>query len=913
MSQPELSVVVCAYNMARELPRTLHSLSAAYQRDIAADDYEVIVVDNGSTPPVDPAVLDGLAGDFRLIRIDDAPPSPVSAINRGLGEARGEIVGVMIDGARLATPGLLHFARRGARLYPRAVVAGLGWYLGLDQQRWAIEGGYDQHREDALLASIEWPSDGYRLYEIGALDESSIDGWFGGLSESNALFMTRDAWTALGGYDERFDAPGGGFANLDLLDRALEPDDARLVVLLGEGTFHQLHGGVATNTRPQVIGESIVGWAAQYEAIRGRAWGAPNPARRSYVGVLPRACLRHFARAIIEPAAAPPLGEQFDRALWTLAPPARPMDPPIAALTDLAWSELWARRFANTAAIARMARRLAPDEPAPQQIAAIAGPWLRGAGDPPAGGEASFFRALGDANRLLGDAASATDAYASALAFDPDHVDAHLGLSQLRMPGETYAVWLGRLHERICPRAYLEIGVAKGHTLALARPPTRAIGVDPEPNPDASFRTETHVFCETSDAFFARPDVRTIVGASDLDLAFIDGLHHFQQALRDFINVEALAHPRTVVALHDTYPLDEVTQRPERERRFYSGDVWKAIWCLRRLRPDLSISTLATPWTGLTIVTGLDPQSRVLTERFDEIVAEAAALDYAEMEPRLPEMLGLTTNDQAAFDAAVAPALSADAGDPPGAVPPTDRYVDLLIRTLANTIYEDVSMHPKQDRAYRSELRREGADWPQAAHTMVGLRRLQNLADLVRRTLDEGVPGDFIETGVWRGGCCILMRGVLAAASVDDRKVYVADSFEGLPPPNAEAYPKDEGLHLEGIAELAVSLEQVKANFDRYGLLDDQVVFVKGWFSQTLPALEAGPFALIRLDGDLYESTYVALEALYPKLSPGGYVIIDDYGAVAQCREAVADYRTQQGIDAPIHTVDWTGAWWRKS
>jgi hypothetical protein len=912
MSQPELSVVVCAYNMAREVPRTLHSLSAIYQRDIAADDYEVIVVDNGSTPPLDPAVLDGLVGDFRLIRIDDASPSPVRAVNRGLAEARGEVVGVMIDGARLATPGLLHFARQGVRLYPRAVVASLGWYLGLDQQRWAIDSGYDRQREDALLASIDWPTDGYRLYEIGALDESSIDGWFGGLNESNALFMARDAWTVLGGYDERFDASGGGFANLDVLIRALALADARLVVLLGDGTFHQLHGGVATNTRPQAIGESVAAWAAQYESIAGRPWAPPNPAERSYLGVLPRACLRHVARAVLEPVESRPLGDQFDRGLWTLAQPPAPADGRAAAVTDLAWSELSARRFANAAAIARIARRCAPDEPAPQQITAIAGPWLRGAGNPPPGAEASFFRALGDANRILGDAASAADAYARALAFDPDHVDAHLGLSHLRMPGEHYAVWLARLHERIRPRAYLEIGVAKGRTLALAQPPTRAIGVDPEPNPDASFRTETHLFCETSDAFFARSDVKSIIGEGNLDLAFIDGLHHFQQALRDFINVEALGHPRSVVAFHDTYPLDEVTQRPERQRRFYSGDVWKAIWCLRRLRPDLSISTLATPWTGLTIVTGLDPASRVLADRFDEVIAEAAALDFAEMEARLPEVLGLASNGVASFEASLARALPLSGVDPSKSAGSTDLYLDLLIRTLANTIYEDVSMHPKQDRRYRWDLRREGADWPQAAHTMVGVRRLENLADLMRRALTEGVPGDFIETGVWRGGCCILMRGVLAATGVLDRKVFVADSFEGLPPPNPEAFPKDESLHLEGIAELAVSLEQVKANFERYGLLDDQVVFVKGWFSQTLPVLEAGPFALIRLDGDLYESTYLALETLYPKVSKGGFVIIDDYGAVPQCREAVADYRALHGIDAPIHTIDWTGAWWRK-
>src|ERR1051326_3397991 len=196
-----LSVVVVAYNMPRELPRTLHSLSAGYQRHVDADDYEVIVVDNGSTPPVDRGTLERLPGNFRLIRIDPAPPSPARAVNRGLAEAKGEAIGVMIDGARLATPGLMHFAVHGARLHRRAVVATLNWYLGYDYQRWAMRCGYDQAQEDALLASIDWPNDGYRLFEIGTVDESCVEGWYHPIAESNALFMRRAAWEELGGME----------------------------------------------------------------------------------------------------------------------------------------------------------------------------------------------------------------------------------------------------------------------------------------------------------------------------------------------------------------------------------------------------------------------------------------------------------------------------------------------------------------------------------------------------------------------------------------------------------------------------------------------------------------------------------------------------------------------------------------
>jgi O-methyltransferase len=239
-------------------------------------------------------------------------------------------------------------------------------------------------------------------------------------------------------------------------------------------------------------------------------------------------------------------------------------------------------------------------------------------------------------------------------------------------------------------------------------------------------------------------------------------------------------------------------------------------------------------------------------------------------------------------------------------------YLDLLIRILTNTIYRDPSTNPTNAGPFQPELRSEGFDWPAVAHTMVGVHRLQNVRELAQRVIDEQIPGDFIETGVWRGGCCILMRGILAASGIRDRKVYVADSFEGLPPPNAELYPQDKGWDLHVYKDLAISLEQVKENFSRYGLLDEQVVFIKGFFSDTLPSLQAGPFSLIRLDGDLYESTYVALEALYPKLSARGFVIIDDYKLILPCRQAVTDYRARMGITAPIQDVDLIGIWWQK-
>ena len=241
-----------------------------------------------------------------------------------------------------------------------------------------------------------------------------------------------------------------------------------------------------------------------------------------------------------------------------------------------------------------------------------------------------------------------------------------------------------------------------------------------------------------------------------------------------------------------------------------------------------------------------------------------------------------------------------------------DLYLDLLIKILTNTVYEDPSIHPSNTGAFQPELRAEGRDWPAIAHTMIGMRRLENVRELAQRVIDEGVPGDFLEAGVWRGGCCILMRGILAVNGITDRKVYVVDSFAGLPPPKPHLFPEDRGLNLDQFTELAVPLEEVKANFDRYALLDEQVMFVKGLFQETLPSLNAGPFSLIRIDGDLYESTLVALRALYPKLSPGGFVIIDDYGAMPACRAAVEDFRIKHRITSPVQVIDWTGIWWRK-
>ncbi len=215
---------------------------------------------------------------------------------------------------------------------------------------------------------------------------------------------------------------------------------------------------------------------------------------------------------------------------------------------------------------------------------------------------------------------------------------------------------------------------------------------------------------------------------------------------------------------------------------------------------------------------------------------------------------------------------------------------------------------------YDAHLREIGQDWPSRAESMIGLRRMRNIQDCIAAIVADDVPGDLIETGVWRGGACIFMKANLKAWGDTTRKVWVADSFQGLPKPNAADFPADAGDRLHEQTGLNVGVAQVRHNFERYGLLDDRVEFLVGWFRDTLPTAPVEQLALMRLDGDMYESTIQAIEALYPRLSPGGFCIIDDFGSHAsQAGAAIHDYRRAHGITEEIVDIDGFGAYWRKS
>jgi len=214
---------------------------------------------------------------------------------------------------------------------------------------------------------------------------------------------------------------------------------------------------------------------------------------------------------------------------------------------------------------------------------------------------------------------------------------------------------------------------------------------------------------------------------------------------------------------------------------------------------------------------------------------------------------------------------------------------------------------------HANKLRTDGRDWPaDQAETMIGLKRLNNLEYCIKDVLKHNVPGDFIETGVWRGGATIFMRAALKAYGDTTRKVWVSDSFQGVPKPDEKSYPMDVDNGMSENKYLMVSLPQVKQNFARYDLLDDQVRFLPGWFRDTLPTAPIDHLAILRVDGDLYESTTEALHYLYPKVSRGGYIIDDDYGALTIAKKAVDDFRKSQGITDELKPIDWTGVYWQK-
>lgn len=271
----DLSVVVIFHNMRREAARTLYSLSKKYQKNANGFTYEVIAIDNGSTEPLERALVKSMRGNFSYVYFDATTPSPCAALNHGVELSRGKLITLCIDGARILSPGILHYSMLAANLYKNPFIYTLGMHIGAKPQPDLAAENYSQVDEDQLIDTVDWKKDGYSLFDISSVALSSGKGYLSSLTESNCVTMRRHVYQKMGGFDEQFKGPGGGLTNLDFFNRVNQISDVQPVMLLGEATFHQFHNGTATNVpRKDHPWESM---AKEYMTIRGKPF---RPYRR---------------------------------------------------------------------------------------------------------------------------------------------------------------------------------------------------------------------------------------------------------------------------------------------------------------------------------------------------------------------------------------------------------------------------------------------------------------------------------------------------------------------------------------------------------------------------------------------------------------------------------------------------------
>jgi len=292
IGKPKLSLVVIVYKMPEQAKKTLLSLSTSYQRGVFPEDYEVIVVENSSSNELGADYINTLEGNFRYFYREESLPTPVFAINFGAQKAKGSTIGIIIDGARMASPGLVYHILKARNISKNAVVAAPGYHIGDQLQQWAVGAGYDEKAEEELLASIEWPKHGYKLFDISVLSGSCSAGSLRPVCESNCFCIPRHIWKQEKGMDPRFTETGGGQANLDLYKRICERPDTELIVLPGEGTFHQYHGGVTTGGTSEEDREIVMqAHFDQYKSIRGEYYKAPQ-VKPTLFGDIPKEALR---------------------------------------------------------------------------------------------------------------------------------------------------------------------------------------------------------------------------------------------------------------------------------------------------------------------------------------------------------------------------------------------------------------------------------------------------------------------------------------------------------------------------------------------------------------------------------------------------------------------------------------------
>lgn len=295
--QPQLSVVLIVYKMSEQAAKTLLSLSPQYQSNIAASDYEVIVVENSSSDELGAKAATQYADNVRYYHRKERGHSPVPAANFGASKVRGKMLAMMIDGARMVSPGLVSTILDAGKINERSIVAVPGYHLGEKLQQEAVNEGYNAAEESKILESIKWPEDGYRLFEISCVSGSCRGGYFRPNAESNCLAMHLSLWQELGGIDARFTETGGGQANPDLYKRSCEHPSTELVITPGEGTFHQFHGGVTTGTLGDVREQHMQNHFEQYRSLRGEYYSPPTTPARLFGKIHPSS-MRFLERSL---------------------------------------------------------------------------------------------------------------------------------------------------------------------------------------------------------------------------------------------------------------------------------------------------------------------------------------------------------------------------------------------------------------------------------------------------------------------------------------------------------------------------------------------------------------------------------------------------------------------------------------
>jgi predicted O-methyltransferase YrrM len=501
-----------------------------------------------------------------------------------------------------------------------------------------------------------------------------------------------------------------------------------------------------------------------------------------------------------------------------------------------------------------------------------------------------------------------------------------------------YISALSLIHNVTKPQRYVEIGCRRGVSLALARCP--ALAIDPDFEIDQTLCAPTKIFRTTSDDFFKAHDLEDELGGA-FDIAFIDGMHLAEFALRDFINLEKYSHPNSIILIDDILPSTPEMATRKRNGTAWTGDVYKIISILQKNRPDLAIEIFDIEMKGLALIRNLNRHSTILSRLLPELVFTLEREDEAF--PNIQKIRNLfnprPVNELSSFlNFQITPFLEQKIKLESDCriVSDANRYFKLIkgsllgdiyldnelrifylmeclngkdkfdydilhdIRNKRNQDYEELKVAKHEGYLFRRKIQNAGF-----SHTMAGRKRLDMLQKSLDRIRKQEIPGDFFECGVWRGGSSIFAKAYFDVWDME-RKVWVADSFEGLPQPTLEQDAKMD-LSAKIFPQLAVTLDEVRHNFNSYSHLDENVVFLKGWFKDTLHKANIQKISILRLDGDLYESTMDALSALYDKLVPGGEIIVDDFYAIPQCKDAVSDYFAKMGYQEPDWVqVDWT-------